>query len=308
MRTHTAVLIAVLAAAAPAAADEVDTIACMPKKDFKKLVAKFPASEKVVYDSFLTRKFEHPDKTCLFLNGPDGIEDGRKDKVEATFVDAFKQAAQATSIPKQADRWACFKSGAGTTALWQSFKRAYAITDRAQFRSLVVRDGQTCYRVAAVEAFKEDLGADFVEAVLKGEMVDGAKMAEENARPWDKVKYEKYPTVTALPAAGMKGGVTDELWSAVAGAFKNSNIAATAKVHKCVVTSRAWKQWSEAGSGAHSARSIEGACAVEVDANVCIVFHDGCKQEHLGLGKYAACQHQAYNWRAPARIDCKRAR
>jgi hypothetical protein len=41
---------------------------------------------------------------------------------------------------------------------------------------------------------------------------------------------------------------------------------------------------------------------------VCIVFHDGCKQEHLGLGKYAACQHQGYNWKPPARIDCKKVR
>lgn len=222
------------------------------------------------------------------------------EKVSVRYVDGDKEK---TTLDKcrlrdaQDDsdrvRWACLAVKDYEALKAKHSNDAKALTSiESPFHSF----GNMCFRLSALQSKKSELPAALFEE-LNAHPEDPAV----NAMRFQKAKYQTYAKTTKLPKARMPA-MQKKLHVAARAAWETSDIGDRAVVMKCVVTSAAWTSWKSAD--AVTGRSVNGSCVVQVATNVCVIFHDGCREEHLGLGQYGACEYQAYETTPAELIDC----
>lgn len=158
--------------------------------------------------------------------------------------------------------------------------------------------GNMCIGLGKLAAKKASLPAALVAEIEKH-----PEDPSVDAMRFRKGKYKTFKTVKKLPAARM-AAANKHLLEAARSSWAGSDIGDRAVVMKCVVTSSGWTNLTMSDTNELSGRTIKGSCAVQVATNVCVVYHDGCRQEYLGFGNWGACQYQAYDDPKPELIDC----
>lgn len=223
------------------------------------------------------------------------------DKVSVTYNDGDKEnttlgKCRVQNVVDDSDtpKWACLPK-ADYETLRQ--KHPSAKTELAAIESPYHSYGNMCIGLGKLEKSKSKLPEEIVSAFEK-HVEDPAV----DAMRFRKAKYKTFKPVAKLPASKLPA-LNKEMLAAARSAWEGSDIGDRAVVMKCAVTS-GWTTLKMSDTGEISGRSLTASCAVQVAPNVCVVYHDGCRQEYLGWGKWGACQYQAYDSPAAQSIDC----
>jgi len=224
------------------------------------------------------------------------------DKLGVSYNDGDKESTtlgrcRVQNVVDDSDKpkWACLENAA-----YEALKKKHdkAKGELSNIESPYHSYGHMCIGLGKLAAAKAKLPTEIVEAFEKS-----PEDPVKNAMRFHKAKVSTYKALKQLPAASMPA-LNKEMLQAARAYWEGSDIGDRAVVMKCAVTGKGWTTLKMSDTGEISGRSVTASCAVQVAPNVCVVYHDGCRQEYLGWGKYAACQYQAYDSPAAQTVDC----
>jgi hypothetical protein len=301
------------AAAATAGPKPGRELACYTTAKYEELKGRFPRETKQLHETWLDAQFKRPDGVCFYLVDPQfGLESDpqRKARFGEAFVADVRRSAELISWRgKLGGPRACLPNRE-RTSFAKTFPIAHKVLENFdgfgwQRRSL---RGHHCYSLAVLEPLKAWMEKEALDEIGK-RVVDPARLAAAHALRFEKAKYVTYESIRAMPGAGRKSPrLTRSFRAAAVSYWAGTDLGRKARVRGCAITGDRWTRRALAGSGRLTAREVFGACAVEVDPGVCVVFFDGCRQAYLGRGRYTGCRYVAFDHARPKRIECAKVR